>query len=117
MAVRPTPPLRNGAVAALRFAYTVTNEQAPIVATLAGYGGDAVSQDRPARDVCQQLSERPRVKDHQGGGLVAMGKRVCDNCGDNKDTDYGKTCPNGHFLCHSCASRHFHCTVCHEKLR
>ena len=46
-----------------------------------------------------------------------MAKRVCDNCGENKETSGGKTCENGHFLCHSCGGRHFHCTVCHKKLR
>ena len=48
---------------------------------------------------------------------VAMGHRVCDNCGDDKDTSGGKTCSKGHFLCHSCASRHEHCPLCGHTLR
>jgi len=34
----------------------VTNEQVPIVVTLAAYEGGAVSQGRPARDVRQHLA-------------------------------------------------------------
>lgn len=48
---------------------------------------------------------------------ILMGHRVCDNCGHNKDVSGGKTCEKGHFLCHSCASRHAHCTVCGKTLR
>lgn len=46
-----------------------------------------------------------------------MGSRRCDNCGQTKDTSGGKTCSKGHFLCHSCASRHEHCTLCGHTLR
>lgn len=48
---------------------------------------------------------------------ISMGSRTCDNCGHTKDTAGGKTCKNGHFLCHSCASRHIHCTLCGHTLR
>jgi len=47
----------------------------------------------------------------------SMGRRVCDNCGNEKDTSGGKTCSNGHFICHSCASRHVHCPLCGHTLR
>lgn len=48
---------------------------------------------------------------------IFMGHRVCDNCGESKDTYGGKTCSKGHFHCHSCASRHVHCTICGHTLR
>ena len=48
---------------------------------------------------------------------VYMGHRVCDNCGHDKDTSGGKTCSKGHFICHSCASRHEHCPLCGHSLR
>lgn len=47
----------------------------------------------------------------------ASASRVCDNCGHDKDVSGGKTCDKGHFLCHDCASRHVHCTVCSHRLR
>lgn len=45
-----------------------------------------------------------------------MARRVCDNCGEDKDVSGGKTCRTGHFICHSCAYRHEHCTLCHQAL-
>jgi len=48
---------------------------------------------------------------------VIMGHRVCDNCGHEKDTTGGKSCSKGHFICHSCASRHEHCPLCGHTLR
>ena len=48
---------------------------------------------------------------------IYMGSRVCDNCGKKKDTYGGKTCSHGHFICHSCASGHEHCTLCGQTLR
>lgn len=49
--------------------------------------------------------------------MTEMGHRVCDNCGHEKDTSGGKTCSNGHFICHSCASNHVHCPLCGHTLR
>lgn len=49
--------------------------------------------------------------------MTEMGHRVCDNCGHDKDTSGGKSCSNGHFICHSCASRHEHCPLCGHTLR
>jgi formylmethanofuran dehydrogenase subunit E len=49
--------------------------------------------------------------------IKEMGHRVCDNCGEEKDTSGGKSCKNGHFICHSCASRHEHCPLCKHTLR
>ena len=46
-----------------------------------------------------------------------MDHRVCDNCGHDKDTSGGKSCSKGHFICHSCASRHVHCPLCGHTLR
>lgn len=48
---------------------------------------------------------------------ICMGHRVCDNCGHEKDTSGGKSCSNGHFICHSCASNHIHCPLCGHTLR
>jgi len=48
---------------------------------------------------------------------ISMGHRVCDNCGHEKDTSGGKSCSNGHFICHSCASGHVHCPLCGHTLR
>jgi hypothetical protein len=48
---------------------------------------------------------------------IFFGNRVCDNCGKNKDVMGGKSCSKGHFLCHSCASRHIHCPLCRHTLR
>jgi len=31
-----------------------------------------------------------------------MAKRVCANCGSEKDVAGGKTCENGHFICKDC---------------
>lgn len=41
-----------------------------------------------------------------------MAHRVCDNCAHEKDVSGGKTCSNGHFICHSCAKDHVHCPLC-----
>lgn len=49
--------------------------------------------------------------------MSEMGHRVCDNCGQDKDTSGGKSCSKGHFICHSCASRHEHCPLCGHTLR
>jgi transposase-like protein len=49
--------------------------------------------------------------------IIAMGHRVCDNCGNDKDVSGGKTCSKGHFICHSCASGHEHCPLCAHTLR
>ena len=49
--------------------------------------------------------------------MTEMGHRVCDNCGHDKDTSGGKSCSKGHFICHSCASRHEHCPLCGHSLR
>jgi hypothetical protein len=46
-----------------------------------------------------------------------MASRTCDNCGKSKDTAGGKSCEKGHFVCHSCASRHVHCPLCRHTLR
>ena len=46
-----------------------------------------------------------------------MASRTCANCGKSKDTIGGKTCDNGHFVCHSCTSRHIHCPLCRHTLR
>ncbi|MCX6168662.1 MAG: hypothetical protein NTX65_04960 [Ignavibacteriales bacterium] len=48
---------------------------------------------------------------------TAMGHRVCDNCGEEKDISGGKSCSKGHFICHSCSSRHVHCPLCGHTLR
>jgi hypothetical protein len=61
MAARRTPTSRNGAVAASRCVYTVTNEPVPIVVTLAGCAGGAVNQGRRAHD---------HVDVHQTGGCL-----------------------------------------------
>ena len=49
--------------------------------------------------------------------MTKMGHRVCDNCGHEKDTAGAKTCSKGHFICHSCTSRHEHCPLCGHTLR
>lgn len=46
-----------------------------------------------------------------------MANRTCDNCGKSKDTAGGKSCEKGHFVCHSCTSRHIHCPLCRHTLR
>lgn len=48
---------------------------------------------------------------------VSMGKRICDNCGREKDVYGGKSCSKGHFICHSCSSNHIHCPLCGHTLR
>ncbi len=48
---------------------------------------------------------------------IAMGHRICDNCGRDKDTSGAKTCSNGHFICHHCAAQHIHCPLCKHTLR
>lgn len=48
---------------------------------------------------------------------IFMGRRVCDNCGHEKDTSGAKTCSKGHFICHSCAKHHIHCPLCGHTLR
>lgn len=49
--------------------------------------------------------------------ITEKGHRVCDNCGYDKDIFGGKSCSKGHFICHSCASRHIHCPLCGHTLR
>ena len=51
-----------------------------------------------------------------------MGRRVCDNCGKEKDVSGGKTCPNGHFICRECVIWGFGpslrtCPLCRKPLR
>lgn len=51
-----------------------------------------------------------------------MGRRVCDNCGKEKEVSGGKVCTNGHFICWSCAVGGFGpslrtCPLCGEPLR
>lgn len=48
---------------------------------------------------------------------IHMGTRVCDNCGKTKDTQGGKSCSKGHFVCHSCCRNHIHCPLCGHTLR
>lgn len=61
------------------------------------------------------------LSSHSDGSSVAdehiMGHRVCDNCSEEKDTSGGKSCSKGHFICHSCSSRHVHCPLCGHTLR
>lgn len=53
-------------------------------------------------------------------GDVDMGKRVCSECGEDKDIKGGKICEKGHFLCKACASKGWsprkNCPVCNTKL-
>ena len=60
MAVRRTQTSQNGAVAASRCAYTVTNDPVLIVVTLADCEGGAVNQGRRAHDHCRELTDRAR---------------------------------------------------------
>lgn len=48
---------------------------------------------------------------------IFMGRRICANCGHERDTLGAKTCSNGHFICHSCAKNHIHCPLCRKTLR
>jgi len=48
---------------------------------------------------------------------VNMSSRVCANCGKTKEVYGGKTCSKGHFICHSCSSRHVHCPLDGHTLR
>lgn len=51
-------------------------------------------------------------------GEISMGsRRICDKCGKEKDIQGGKTCENGHFICHSCVYYHIHCPLCGKRLR
>lgn len=51
-----------------------------------------------------------------------MPKRICSSCGKEKDVSGGKTCPNGHFICHSCcdmgifSSSRKQCPLCKKDL-
>lgn len=49
-----------------------------------------------------------------------MAKRVCAECGEDKDIKGGKICEKGHFLCKACASKGWsprkNCPVCDTKL-
>jgi hypothetical protein len=33
---------------------------------------------------------------------MSQRKRICDNCGKEKDVEGGRTCENGHFICKDC---------------
>lgn len=52
-----------------------------------------------------------------------MGRRICSNCGKEKDVSGGKTCPNDHFICWECVSGGFlapsrtTCPLCGKPLR
>lgn len=52
-----------------------------------------------------------------------MARRVCANCGQEKDVSGGRVCPKDHFICSSCVYGGFFgptresCPLCHERLR
>jgi len=53
-----------------------------------------------------------------------MAKRICANCGKEKEVKKGKVCPNGHFICYSCITKDIgvfsgalkNCPLCGKKL-
>jgi hypothetical protein len=47
-----------------------------------------------------------------------MAKRVCANCGKEKDVYGGKICSNDHFICESCYhSTGKRCPLCGKELK
>lgn len=46
-----------------------------------------------------------------------MAKRVCANCGKEKEVSGGKICEKDHFICSSCASGRTQCPVDKTKMK
>ena len=46
-----------------------------------------------------------------------MAKRVCANCGKEKDVYGGKVCKNDHFICSSCSYGRSTCPICGKEMK
>ena len=48
-----------------------------------------------------------------------MSKRVCSNCGNDKEVSGGKTREGGHFICFGCVNARglIKCPLCKSQLR